>query len=272
MSRSAACIPPVATGQKARWGRSVRAVPETMPLFPLGTVLLPGASLPLHVFEPRYRQLTIDLVTGTVPDKQFGVVAVREGWNPDDGRAGLHDVGCTARLREVRRLPDGRFDVQTQGERRFRLLDVDATVAPYLVGTVEWLPDLEGDDPDDLAPLAMAARAAHRRYCTTAWRARSRGPAEGGEGDPAGDEVEEVDDATVAAEPGADVDTAELAHVLAGDCLLPLDDRQELLAQTCPKARLQLVRHLMVREAGLLGELHAVWAPTARFAVPHSQN
>ena len=46
---------------------------ETLPLFPLGTVLLPGAALPLHVFEPRYRQLTIDLLTGAVPGKQFGV-------------------------------------------------------------------------------------------------------------------------------------------------------------------------------------------------------
>jgi Lon protease-like protein len=251
-----------------------------MPLFPLGTVLLPGASLPLHIFEPRYRQLTIDLVTGAVAEKQFGVVAVREGWSPDDGRGGLHDVGCTARLREVRRLPDGRFDIQTQGERRFRLLDVDDTAAPYLVGTVEWLPDLDGDDSADLAPLAMAARAAHRRYCTTAWKARRSSvtesdagaeASEAPEGSDAGIEAED-DDATVASEPGAAVDTAELAHVLAGDCLLPLDDRQDLLAETRAAERLRMVRALMVREAGLLRELHAVWAPTARFAVPHSTN
>ncbi|HSK60406.1 MAG TPA: LON peptidase substrate-binding domain-containing protein, partial [Actinomycetospora sp.] len=151
---------------------------DTVPLFPLGTVLLPGASLPLHIFEPRYRQLTIDLVTGALPGKQFGVVAVREGWSPDDGREGLHDVGCTASLREVRRLPDGRFDIQTTGDRRFRLLDVDDSTAPYLVATVEWLPDDEGDTATDLAPLAMAARAAHRRYCTTAWRQQG-----GGDGD-----------------------------------------------------------------------------------------
>ena len=243
-----------------------------MPLFPLGTVLLPGASLPLHVFEPRYRQLTIDLVTGAVPDKQFGVVAVREGWSPDSGREGLHDVGCTARLREVRRLPDGRFDIQTQGDRRFRLLEVDDTAAPYLVGTVEWLPDLEGDDELDLAPLALAARAAHRRYCTTAWRSRRAPTGDETETGEPGDAGEEPDDASVAAEPDPGVDTAELAHVLAGDCLLPLDDRQDLLAETCAAERLRMVRALMVREAGLLGELHAVWAPAARFAVPHSEN
>lgn len=234
------------------------AVVDTVPLFPLGTVLLPGASLPLHIFEPRYRQLTIDLVTGALPGKQFGVVAVREGWSPDDGREGLHDVGCTASLREVRRLPDGRFDLQTTGDRRFRLLDVDDSTAPYLVANVEYLPDDEGDTETDLAPLAMAARAAHRRYCTTAWRQQG-----GGDGDlPA--ELE--DEATV------DVADPVLAHVLAGDCLLPLSDRQELLEQTCPVERLQLVRRSMTREAVLLGELRAVWAPTAKFAVEHSPN
>ncbi len=234
------------------------AVVDTVPLFPLGTVLLPGASLPLHIFEPRYRQLTIDLVTGALPGKQFGVVAIREGWSPDDGREGLHDVGCTASLREVRRLPDGRFDLQTTGDRRFRLLDVDDSTAPYLVANVEYLPDDEGDTETDLAPLAMAARAAHRRYCTTAWRQQG-----GGDGDlPA--ELE--DESTV------DVADPVLAHVLAGDCLLPLSDRQELLEQTCPVERLQLVRRSMTREAVLLGELRAVWAPTAKFAVEHSPN
>src|SRR6195952_1161549 len=120
---------------------------------------MPGAPLPLHVFEPRYRQMTIDLVTGAVPGKQFGVVAVREGWGPDDGREGLHEIGCTAALREVRRLPDGRFDILTVGDRRFRLIDVDDSTAPYLVANVEWLPDLEGDDPAALEPLERAARA-----------------------------------------------------------------------------------------------------------------
>ena len=56
---------------------------ETLPLFPLSTVLLPGASLPLHIFEPRYRQLTVDLVTETLPDRCFGVAAIRQLCPPD---------------------------------------------------------------------------------------------------------------------------------------------------------------------------------------------
>ncbi|MCD2196418.1 LON peptidase substrate-binding domain-containing protein [Actinomycetospora endophytica] len=256
---------------------------ETLPLFPLGTVLLPGAPLPLHVFEPRYRQLTIDLVTGAVPGKQFGVVAVREGWGPDDGPEGLHEIGCTAALREVRRLPDGRFDMLTMGDRRFRLIDVDDSTAPYLVANVEWLPDVEGGDPEAIEPLERAARAAHRRYCTTARTYRRHADAAESileEADEDDDETLEPDEepALSAEAPpmGADddepVDASVLAHVLAADCLLPLGDRQELLEQTCPRKRLELVSHSMAREAELLGRLNAVWAPTAKFAVPSSDN
>jgi uncharacterized protein len=226
-------------------------VAETLPLFPLGTVLMPGASLPLHIFEPRYRQLTVDLVTGAVPDKEFGVVAVREGFTPDeDGLAGMHPVGCTARLEDVHRLQDGRFDILTSGSRRFRLIDVDAESKPYLMGSVEYLPDSE--DPaasgELLQMLAAAARAAHRRYCSTAWKT--------------GDW----------SEPEADADPRTLAHVLAADCLLPIVDRQHLLEETSPIERLRTVRRLLARETGLLVRLKAVPAPLTTYAVEHSFN
>jgi uncharacterized protein len=172
-------------------------VVASLPLFPLSTVLMPGASLPLHIFEPRYRQLTVDLVTGVVPDKQFGIVAVREGWiagdDPGDEAGGLHRVGCTAELLDARRLPDGRFDIVTRGVRRFRLVQVDAEARPYLTGEVEYVPDEPASAPDDLPALATAARAAHRRYCITAWKS--------GEW----------------SEPADEVGSAELAHLLAAD-------------------------------------------------------
>jgi Lon protease-like protein len=220
-------------------------VSATIPLFPLGTVLMPGAALPLHVFEPRYRQLTVDLIDGTVPDKEFGVVAVREGHSADrSGMAGMHAVGCTAVVLDARRLPDGRYDVVTRGARRFRLLDVDAGARQYLCGEVEFLPDDDtgDDDPRLVRMLESSARAAHRGYCDTAWRA--------------GDW----------SEPGDDTPTAELAHLLADDCLLPLADRQDLLEQTSPVQRLREVRRLLARETGLLGTLRAVPAPQGTFA------
>lgn len=224
---------------------------ETLPLFPLGTVLMPGASLPLHVFEPRYRQLTVDLVTGAVPDKEFGVIAVREGWAPDDdGMAGFYGIGCTAEIRDVRRLPDGRFDIVTRGARRFRLLEADTESKPYLMGSVEFLPDTAtpADAGDMTRMLIAAARAAHRRYCATAWKS--------------GDW----------SEPDADVEPGTLPHVLAADCLLPMDDRQDLLEQTSPTQRLRMVRALLARETGLLAHLRAVPAPITTYAVEHGFN
>ena len=228
---------------------------ETVPLFPLGTVLMPGATLPLHIFEPRYRQLTVDLVTRALPDKEFGVVAVREGFTPDDdGMAGLHPIGCTAQLCDVRRLPDGRYDIVTRGARRFRLLDLDAESKPYFMGSVEFLPDALADveygeqTGDILRMLSASARAAHRRYCSTAWKS---------------------DDW---AEPAEDLPPATLPHVLAADCLLPMADRQRLLEQTSPLERLRMIRALLARETGLLAHLRAVPAPLTTYAVEHSTN
>ncbi|MDT7582087.1 MAG: uncharacterized protein QOK35_3351 [Pseudonocardiales bacterium] len=221
-------------------------------MFPLSTVLMPGASLPLHIFEPRYRQLTVDLVTGVVPDKQFGVVAMREGWaagdDPGDDAGGLHRVGCTAELLDARRLPDGRFDIVTRGVRRFRLLSVEGEARPYLTGEVEYVPDEPAAAPDELPALATAARAAHRRYCVTAWKS--------GEW----------------SEPADEVGSAELAHLLAADCLLPMSDRQLLLEQRSPEIRLRMVRALLIREAGLLHRLRAVPAPMHTYSVEHSAN
>lgn len=226
-------------------------VAETLPLFPLGTVLLPGAPLPLHIFEPRYRQLTVDLVTGAVPDRSFGVVALRQGHqeNPDT-QPPIHPIGCSAILREARRLPDGRFDIVVRGDRRFRLLEVDENAAPYLMSRVEWLPD---DEPPEaqrvlLPMLARAAREAHHRYCATAWQH--------------GDWNEPAEDASAAA----------LPHLLAADCLLTLEDRQAVLEQRCPADRLRLVRGLLIREAAFLRALRAVPVPLKQYGVESTNN
>ena len=226
----------------------------TVPLFPLQSVLLPGTHLPLHIFEPRYRQLTADLVTGTVPEREFGVVAMRAPLVREvSGLNHLYDVGCGTVLREAKRLPDGRFDVVTKASRRFRLLELDTGAAPYLMGTVEWLPD----DPVPAAAeptaqqLAKVARAAHHRYCEAAWH--------------------EDDWRT----PGEEVPLEELAYQLAADCLLPLEDRQVLLEETHPLRRLRIVCRLLIREAGFLGTLGAVPLPpgeVARFVAPGELN
>ncbi|OLF04383.1 peptidase [Actinophytocola xinjiangensis] len=230
-------------------------MPETLPLFPLQTVLLPGTTLPLHIFEPRYRQLTVDLITGALPDKRFGVVALAPSHEAEiTSRDQLREIGCAALLRQAKRLPDGRFDIVTAGERRFRLLAVDSSSAPYLMGAVEWVPDTpavipgQRDAQSTINSLIGAARSAYRRYCQAAWQQ--------GDWD----------------EPAEDVAVETLAHLLATDCLLPLEDRQRLLEETRPLHRLRLAGRLLNREAGILATLRAVPAPPAELRHHASRN
>ena len=224
---------------------------DTLPLFPLSTVLLPGASLPLHIFEPRYRQLTVDLVNEVVPDRRFGVLGIKQGWEVgEDNVESMHDIGCSALMEQVRQLPEGRYDITSTGEQRFRLLEVDHEAAPYLMAKVEWLPDSKPahDSEQRRELLATSARAAHERYHGTGLR---------------GDRYEPPPD---------DVAIADLAYTLADDCVLSVDDRQSLLAETDPLARLRMVRKLMLREAEFLRELRAVPAPLTEFAEKTSVN
>src|ERR1022692_3177386 len=95
---------------------------ETLPLFPLGTVLYPGLLLPLHIFEDRYRQLVRDLLDGPEP-RRFGVIAIRKGRETGvEGISSLYEIGCTATLRRVAERDDGGFDLVTVGPPRVRLL------------------------------------------------------------------------------------------------------------------------------------------------------
>ena len=212
----------------------------TIPLFPLAAVLLPGTPLPLHIFEPRYRQLVNDLITDAVSGNSFGVVATKPGWTGDVRTVEqVRQVGCTALLREVKSLPDGRFDVVTRGTDRFRLLDIDDAAAPYLTGIVDWLPDSEPEPRvAELAPALVASvRAAHQRYCQAAWQREDW------------------------VEPPQDTPPDQLAHLVAADCLLDSEDRQRLLEQTCPVRRLRMVRTMLNRETGILRALRAVPIP-----------
>jgi uncharacterized protein len=86
----------------------------TLPMFPLGAVLLPGAVLPLHVFEPRYRKLVQDCLDG---DPEFGVALIERGWEVGGGETRT-SVGTVARIIQVAGLDDGRYALITVGTRR----------------------------------------------------------------------------------------------------------------------------------------------------------
>lgn len=101
-----------------------------IPLFPLDVVLFPGAPLPLHIFEERYRDMVRDCLTREIA---FGVVCA--------GREGLAVIGCTAKIaRILNDYPDGRRDILTEGVERFEIQHLDDTLT-YLQADVRFFED-----------------------------------------------------------------------------------------------------------------------------------
>jgi uncharacterized protein len=220
---------------------------ETLPLFPLGTVLFPGLLLPLHIFEERYRQLVRDLLDGPEP-RSFGVVAIREGRETGvDGIRALHEIGCTATLRQVKELDDGRYELVTIGTRRFRLVDLDDS-RPYLQGRVEPLAEEAGDE-------GMAAQAA--RTVRGMFRTYLRALAERG--------------ATQLSSPDLPEDPITLSYLVGASMIMDLSDRQALLAEADALHRLMAERALLSRELTMLRTLTATPAPDLR-NTPYSTN
>lgn len=127
-----------------------------IPLFPLGTVLLPGGPLPLRIFETRY----IDLVRRCLRDGSgFGVVLIREGVEAG-GPALTFDVGTYARIVDFSQQPDGLLGIRAAGERRFRILARRRERDGLNVAEVEWLPeDAPQSLPEEFAELAPALDA-----------------------------------------------------------------------------------------------------------------
>jgi Lon protease-like protein len=126
-------------------------------MFPLGTVLLPGVVLPLHVFEPRYQQLVRDCLDAT--QHEFGVVLIDRGSEVGGGDTRA-DVGVVAAMLQVAALDAGRFAVVAVGIRRIRVttwLQDD----PYPRAEIEEWPDGEADVSTD----RLEAAAARARRC-----------------------------------------------------------------------------------------------------------
>lgn len=126
-------------------------MPETLPMFPLGTVLLPGMVLPLHVFEPRYRELVTDVLAS---DRRFGVVLIERGHE-----VGGHDsrttVGTIAEVVRAEEMDDGRWVLIAVGTDRIRV-DEWLPDDPYPCALVSGWPDGDADvEPDLLADVGQ---------------------------------------------------------------------------------------------------------------------
>ena len=131
-----------------------------LPMFPLGTPLLPGAVLPLQVFEPRYRQMVQDLLARDTDPLEFGVVMIERGREVGGGDV-RSMVGTRARVVDLRAAPDGRYLLAVVGTERLR---VSAWLPddPYPLADVEPWPDDDtaaGVTADTLAELRARVRA-----------------------------------------------------------------------------------------------------------------
>jgi Lon protease-like protein len=140
-------------------------VAEVLPLFPLGHVLLPGAGLPLRVFEPRYRALLAD-VTAPGSRNAFGVVALTAGIEVDstlvDQQPRFADVGTVAEIMDVQPAPDGTSALLAVGSRRFRIAAL-IEGKPYVQAEVEYLDEPVGELPDALPEVARALSTEYLR-------------------------------------------------------------------------------------------------------------
>ena len=108
---------------------------QLLALFPLNTVLFPGATLPLHIFEPRYRQMINRCMELKQP---FGVVLIREGEEVGGPAAEPYLVGTTAVILNALRFPDGQMLISTQGKQRFHVAHIIER-DPYLVASVQFM-------------------------------------------------------------------------------------------------------------------------------------
>lgn len=203
-----------------------------LPMFPLGSVLLPGAVLPLHVFEPRYRALVRDCLED--PQHEFGVTLIERGSEVGGGDRRT-SVGTVARMVQVAELPDGRYAIVAVGTRRLR---VNAWLPddPYPVADVDDWPDEDdwfvngiGSSDVDGDESRMTARLS----ATTA-RVRRAAALATELGDAAGDATADVSDDPVLA----------TYHLTA---LAPIGtaDTHRLLAVPGPAARLALLDEIL---------------------------
>jgi Lon protease-like protein len=122
-------------------------------MLPLGTVLLPSAFMPLHLFEERYRRMIVDVLA---TDREFGVVLIRRGSEVGGGDQRC-DVGTRARVLEAREAPDGRWAVTVVGLQRIRV-DLWLPDDPHPVADVGPMPDRPGPGVPEPAYRSLESR------------------------------------------------------------------------------------------------------------------
>ena len=204
---------------------------ELLPLFPLGAVLFPGALMPLHIFEPRYRLLIRRCLERQRP---FGIVLIRNGPEVGDG-AEPYDVGTEAKIVAQSPLPDGRSYIVTRGGRRFAVESVIADAEPYLMGQVRYLDEPEGDRAVDRAGVAREALGAYLLAVVAV--------------------TEDARGERALADDLRNAPPSDLAYRIAGSLAVDAPQQQALLELETASARLEEETRILNRETELLRDL-----------------
>ena len=147
-----------------------------MPMFPLGSVLLPGGILALHVFEPRYRDMIRDCLRAD-GEPEFGQALITHGWETGGGDARAM-VGTVAQMLQVDALDENRYALMAVGTRRIRI-NAWLPDDPYPVADVDDWPDVDPDPPN----LALHVAATHARVQAAIALAAQLGEADGDDSD-----------------------------------------------------------------------------------------
>lgn len=184
--------------------------------------------LPLHIFEPRYRQMIAECLA---EGHSFGVVAIREGG--ETGPATPHDVGTLAKIIRVERLDDGRMNLLVSGASRFEIVKT-ANDRPYLRGQVRIIPEA-GDDIEVTARLTEETAMAFQRYSNLVRALVGQEPQE----------------------PEPPMEPELLSYLIAAALNLQVGEKQALLAERRTDERLALELRILRKEIGLLKEMVA---------------
>jgi Lon protease-like protein len=203
----------------------VTDAPVPLPLFPLDAVVLfPRVRAPLHIFEPRYRQMMDDALAG---ERTLGMATVLPEHTAEmAGAPPLFDVGCAGFVERWERLADGRYNLLLHGTRRFRILrELPDGARLYRVAEIEWLadaPPAAGDEP--------ALRATRARVLDALGELLAR----------AGREPVEI-----AAERLEALDHETFTNTLCQMIALPTEEKQGLLQSAGPGARLETLEGVL---------------------------
>ncbi|HET8798317.1 MAG TPA: LON peptidase substrate-binding domain-containing protein [Thermoanaerobaculia bacterium] len=131
-----------------------------LPIFPLpNLVFFPHTRLPLHIFEPRYRQMVKDVLES---DQRFGIVLLRPGWEAEYfGAPPVFSYGTLGTIEQAVPLEDGRFNIVVRGDVRFRILD-EVSRVPYRTARVIAAPETERDPQESYSQRQWLADLSHQ--------------------------------------------------------------------------------------------------------------